>query len=135
MLVSSLGTVASSFRRTSANARADEILMCSTAIVRDVIEPCVAAWVMASSYSRSLAQQLIERNRQLCHLGRWWSQPRNQPGSAAVPARRISADRLQNQIRGLLRACEHGDMACRHLNRLGFDCLGHRSFETRLDGA
>jgi len=32
------GTAPSSLRRTSANSRPDEILMCSTAIVRDVTE-------------------------------------------------------------------------------------------------
>jgi hypothetical protein len=35
--------VASSFRRTSAKVRLDEILMCSTAIVCDVKVACVVA--------------------------------------------------------------------------------------------
>jgi hypothetical protein len=37
---------ASSLRRTSANDRSDEILMCSTAIVCDVMKACLLAWVM-----------------------------------------------------------------------------------------
>src|SRR5215469_1899311 len=44
MLVSSFGNVASSFRRTSAKVRFDEILMCSTAIVRDVTVAWFKTW-------------------------------------------------------------------------------------------
>src|SRR5215472_481522 len=51
MLASSLGTAPSSLRRTSANGRSDEILMCSTAIVRDV-----AVFVMAPSRRFLFAQ-------------------------------------------------------------------------------
>jgi hypothetical protein len=54
MPVSSLGTVPSSFRRTSVNDRSDEILMWSTAIVCDVTETCVVAWAMSHSHCLSL---------------------------------------------------------------------------------
>src|SRR6516165_11549342 len=52
MLVSSFGNVASSFRRTSAKLRLDEILMCSTESVCDVRLACVAAWVILCSPKR-----------------------------------------------------------------------------------
>jgi hypothetical protein len=39
-----------SLRRTSANGRPDDILMCSTAIVCDVMNDCVVAWVMSRSH-------------------------------------------------------------------------------------
>src|ERR1700676_735441 len=49
MPVSSLGTVLSNFRRTSANGRPDAILMYSTAIGCDVTEGGAVAWVMSRS--------------------------------------------------------------------------------------
>jgi hypothetical protein len=41
----------SSFRRTSANDSLDEILTCSTAIVRELTEAGVVAWVMSHRHS------------------------------------------------------------------------------------
>src|SRR5215467_7286156 len=49
MLASSFGSVSSSLRRTSANDRSDEILMCSTAMVCDAKVACVLAWVISRS--------------------------------------------------------------------------------------
>src|SRR5215831_19949235 len=49
MLGSSFGSVSSSLRRTSANDRSDEILMCSTAMVCDAKVACVLAWVISRS--------------------------------------------------------------------------------------
>jgi len=50
MPVLSLGTVPSNFRRTSANYSSDEILICSTVIVCDVMEACVVARGMSRSH-------------------------------------------------------------------------------------
>src|ERR1700730_705142 len=63
--VSSLGPVPSNFRRTSANDSSDEILICSTVIVCDVMEACVVARVMSCSHgSLPVPDQIaIKRNR------------------------------------------------------------------------
>src|SRR5258708_16672282 len=45
------------------------------------------------------------------------------------------SDCLQNQIRGLLRPRQHGDVAGVDFNRLRLDRLRHRSFEARLNRA
>ena len=45
-----LGSVSSSFWRTSANDRPDDILMCSTAIVCDAMQACVMARVKSALF-------------------------------------------------------------------------------------
>src|SRR5580704_15368178 len=51
----------SSFRRTSANDRPDEILTCSTAIVRELTEAGVVAWVMSHSTATKSPQLLMQK--------------------------------------------------------------------------
>ncbi len=64
--ISSLGTVPSSFRRTSANDSSDEILICSTVIVCDVMEACVVAWVMSRSHgSLPVPDQIVIKRKRL----------------------------------------------------------------------
>src|SRR5262245_48557804 len=48
MLASSVGSVSSSLRRTSANDRSDEIFTCSTAMVCDAKVACAVVWVMCA---------------------------------------------------------------------------------------
>src|SRR6516225_2554859 len=68
MLVSSFGNVASSFRRTSAKLRLDEILMCSTESVCDVRLACVAAWIILCSPKRFMRWRSSESK--VSHSGR-----------------------------------------------------------------
>src|SRR5467141_1838329 len=66
MPVSSLGTVPSIFRRTSANDSSDEILICSTVIVCDVMEACVVARVMSYSHgSLPVPDQIAIKRKRL----------------------------------------------------------------------